>query len=219
MEKWRTDPFSFLFRTEGELAQRMIFALEQFLGPGLAVVATGLPGQRAVVGQLVRVDTGQQFGAPPDVEHALAQQRAQGAFSGRVDEGRRDQVGAEQVSDFLRVDAVVLVFATVDEVEVERVGQDEGEVGLLAGVSEPVPAEHAFGADAQAVSVRSNELEEVLEVVVLDVAVDQLVALAVHEADVHLPGVQVDSAVVFRGGGVVFHSCLISGVLRTPVIV
>ena len=39
----------------------------------------------------------------------------------------------------------------------------------------------------------------------LDVAVEELFALAVHEADVHLVGVEVDSAVVFGGGGVILH--------------
>jgi hypothetical protein len=57
------------------------------------------------------------------------------------------------------------------------------------------------------VAVGFDELEEVLEVVVLDVAVDQLLALAIHDADVHLVSVQVDSAVELCGGGVVFHIC------------
>ena len=93
------------------------------------------------------------------------------------------------------------------EVKVEGVGQDEGQAGVLGGVGQPMPAEQALGADGEAVAVRLNEFEEVREVVVLDVAVEELFAVAVHEADVHWVGVEVDSAVVIGGGGVVFHSC------------
>jgi len=107
------------------------------------------------------------------------------------------------VGDFFGVDAVVLVFAAVNGLEVERVGEDKGQVRGLAGIGQPIPAEHAFGADGQVVTVRGHELEEVVEVVVLDVGVDELFAVPVHEADVHLPGVEVDSAVELSGGGVI----------------
>src|SRR5215510_2295783 len=95
----------------------------------------------------------------------------------------------------------------MDEVKIECVSQDKRQALLLASVGQPVPAEHAFGADGDVVAVGFDELEEVLEVVVLDVAMDQLLALTVHDADVHLARVQVDSAVVFRGGGVILHTC------------
>ena len=136
---------------------------------------------------------------------ALAQQSAERPFVGRIDVGGRDQVGAQQVGEFLGVDAVVLVLAAVNGVQIEGVGQDEGEAGGLAGIGQPVPAEHAFGADGQVVAIGGDELEEVLEVVVLDVGVDELLALAIHDADVHLPGVEIDSAVEFGGGGVILH--------------
>jgi hypothetical protein len=51
-----------------------------------------------------------------------------------------------------------------------------------------------------------DELEEELEVVVPDVGVDQLLAVAIHEADVHLVGMEVDSAVELGGGGVILHN-------------
>ena len=47
-------------------------------------------------------------------EEALAQERAQGAFSGWINIGWRDQVGAQQVGQLLRVNAVVFVFTAVD---------------------------------------------------------------------------------------------------------
>ena len=78
--------------------------------------------------------------------------------------------------------------------------------GGLAGVGQPIPPEHTFTADGEALLVGLDELEEVSEVVVLDVGVDQLLALAIHEADVHLARMQVDSAVELRRGGVILHN-------------
>ena len=52
------------------------------------------------------------------------------------------------------------------------------------------------------------------EIIAFDVFVNQDVALRIHHADVHLAGMQVDSAVVFRGGVVVPHSCSNSGAAR-----
>jgi len=187
------------------LAQRMIFGLEQLLFPGVAAAA-GLLGRGAIMGQLMGVDAGQQFGPAPDIGDALAQQRPQGAPGGRIDIGRREEVGTQEVGEFFGVDAVVLVFAAVDEVQIERMSQDEGQARLLAGVGQPVPAEHAFAAHGEVMLVGLDELEEVGEVVVQDVAVDQFLALAIHDADVHLARMQVDSAVVFGSGGIILHN-------------
>jgi hypothetical protein len=62
--------------------------------------------------------------------------------------------------------------------------------------------------------IGSNEFKEELEVVVFDVGVDEFHALAIHDADDHLPGVEVDSAIVFGGGGVIFHAVIRWGVRR-----
>ena len=40
-----------------------------------------------------------------------------------------------------------------------------------------------------------------------DVGVDELLAIPVHDADVHLAGMQINSAVEFRSRGVVLHGC------------
>jgi hypothetical protein len=55
------------------------------------------------------------------------------------------------------------------------------------------------------VPIGGDEFEEVFEVVVFDVGVDELFAVPIHEADIHLPGVQINSAVELCGRGVVFH--------------
>ena len=54
-------------------------------------------------------------------------------------------------------------------------------------------------------AVRVHEFEEEAEVVVADVGMDEDFAGAIHEADVHLAGVEIDSAVEFRGGGIILH--------------
>ena len=78
--------------------------------------------------------------------------------------------------------------------------------------------EHALATDREALFVGLDELEEVSEVIVLDVGVDQFFALPIHEADLHLAGVQIDSAVEFGRGGIILHSCIQCwGVLRTPL--
>ena len=133
---------------------------------------------------------------------------------GLADTGHRLQQRILAAGDFfgLPLELLVLVLAAVNGFDIEGVGQDEGQAGGLSGIGQPIPAEHAFATDGQAVSVRLDQLEEELEVVVLDAGVDQYFTLPVHDADVHLARVQIDSAVVFGRGGVIFHSCIQSWV-------
>ena len=194
---------------EGQLANGVVFAGQELFLPGIAIGA-GLAGGDAIMGQLMGMDAGQQFGAGPDKKGALTKQSAQGAQGGRIDVGWRDEIGPEQVGEFFGINAVVFVFAAMNGFDIEGVGQDEGEAGGLAGIGQPIPAEHALAADRQAVAIRLDQLEEVVEVVVFDVGVDECFALPIHDADVHLTGVKIDSAVELGGGGVVFHSCGIS---------
>lgn len=163
-----------------------------------------MAGRHAIVSQLMAVNAGQQFSAVLDIEDPLAQQSPCRTALGRIDVGRRDEIGVQQMRQFLRVDAVVLVLAAMNGFDVQRMGQDKSQAGLLAGIRQPVPAEHAFTAHRQAVLVRLDQLEEVLEVIVFDVGVDQLFTLFVHHADVHLVSVHVDSAVELRRGSVIF---------------
>ena len=201
---------------EGELADGIRFLREQVFFPGFAVVR-GLAGGGPVVGELMGLNAGQEFAAVPDVEEALAQQGAERTFGGGIDVAGGNQVGAEQVGDLFGVNPVVLVFAAVNGLEVGRVSQDEMDVGGLAGIGEPIPAEHALGADGQIVAIRGDEFEKVGEVVVADVGVDELFAGAVHDADIHLAGMEINSAVEFSGGGVILHSDHSLWGRKTPV--
>src|SRR5262245_42584288 len=120
----------------------------------------------------------------PDVANALTQEGADGPLLRGIDVGRRNEIGPQQMGQFLRIDAVILGFAAVNGLEIKGMGQDEGEAGLVAGIGQPVPAEHAFAADGEAVAVGLNAPEEELEIVALDVGVDEDLALAIHDADV-----------------------------------
>ena len=111
-----------------------------------------------------------------------------------------------KVRELLRIDAVIFAFARVDEMNIEGMDQNEGQACGLTGIGQPIPAEHAFTAHRQVMLVRLNELEEEVEVVVFDVGVDQLFTLTVHDADVHLASMQVDSAVELRGGSIILHT-------------
>ena len=190
---------------QGELADGIGFAGEELFAPGFPIVK-GLAGGGAVVGELMGLDAGQEFAAVPDVEQTLPQQGAQWPFGCRIDITRRDQVGAQQVGDFFGVHPVIFIFAAVNGLEVKRVSQDEVDARGGTSIGEPIPAEHALGADGQIVAIGRDELEEIGEVIVADVGVDQFFAGAVHDADVHLAGVEINSAVEFSGGCVILHS-------------
>ena len=151
------------------------------------------------------LDAGEELGALLNEVEALAQKPTQRALTCWIDVARGDEIGAEEMGEFFGVDAVVFVFTAMDGAEVEGVSEDERNAGLGAGIGEPIPAEHAFGDDGEVVAVRGDELEEELEVVVADVGVDEDFAGAVHDADIHLARMEIDSAVEFGGRSIVFH--------------
>jgi len=171
--------------------QRMVFLGQKPFLPGVAI-APALADRDAIVGQLMAVNPGQQFGATPHVAHPLAQQRTHRAQSGRIGVGRGYEIGTEQMREFLGVDPVIFVFAAVNGSDIEGMGQDEAQARFLAGIGQPVPAEHAFATHRQAVPVGLDQLKEKGEVVVFDIGVHELFALAIHDADVHLARMQID---------------------------
>jgi len=193
-----------------QLAYRIGFLGQELLLPGIAV-GPGLTECRAIVRQLMGLDAGQQFGPRPDVVGALPQQSAQRPFVGGIDVGGRDEVGAQQVGQLFGIEAVVLVLAAVNGFEVEGMGQHEVQACRLARIGQPIPAEHTLGADRQIVTIRLDQFEEVSEVVVADVGMDQLFTLPIHQADVHLMSMEIDSAVELCGGGVILHNVILHG--------
>ena len=71
--------------------------------------------------------------------------------------------------------------------------QHEGDVVLGAQVGDPVPGEHALGADDEPVAEGGNGAEEGVGAAG-QVAIEDRVAGLVEDADVHRPRMQVDAA-------------------------
>jgi len=92
------------------------------------------------------------------------------------------------------VDPVVFAVAAMDSLHVEGVAEDEGELLLGADVSKPVPDEHALNRDNDIFPVRCYCPKEGLRCG-FAVLVEDGLALPVQDADVHGPGMKVDSAV------------------------
>jgi len=106
----------------------------------------------------------------------------------------------------LGVNPVIFALAGMDQMDIERMDQNEGQARGLASIGQPVPPEHAFAANGQIMFVRLDEFEEEVEVIVFDVGVDQFFTLPILDADVHLASVQVDSAVELRCGSIILHT-------------
>ncbi|WP_136061990.1 hypothetical protein [Pontiella sulfatireligans] len=84
-------------------------------------------------------------------------------------------------------------------------GQHKLDPGIHAGIRQPETDKAALAGYGQIILVGFHQLQEKPEVVVPDVAVNQNVPIQVHHADVHLPRMQIDSAVVFRRRFVILH--------------
>ena len=158
-----------------------------------------------LTGELVDIDPLEQFDALPHAGGSQAEQGAHWAFTRRVRVTWRNHVASQQVGKSFVINSVVLVLAAVNRPEIERVGQDELDACLVAGIGQPLSTKEALTAHGHIVSPGSNLPQEEGKVVVADVHVEQLVALAVHHTDVHLPGVKIDSAVVLGCRGIVSH--------------
>lgn len=135
---------------------------------------------------------------------APAHQIPRGPHLPRVDVGHGDQPSSQQGSDLLGVDLVVLAFAAVDGPHVEGVPEDEGDVFFGTEIGQPVPGEHALGANHQIVPIGGDGLEESCRFG-LEVAMEQNVPFLAEDAQVHFVGVQVDSAIMLVLFGVQSH--------------
>ena len=122
----------------------------------------------------------------------------------RVDVGHGDQSSSQQGSDLLGVDLVVLALAAVDGPHVERVSEDEGDVFFGTEIGQPVPGEHALGANHQIVPIRGDGFEEGCRLG-LNVAMEQDFSLLAEDAQVHFVGMQIDSAIMLVLFGVQSH--------------
>ena len=68
----------------------------------------------------------------------------------------------------LRIDSVVLIFTTMNMIEVKRVSEHKFDSRIKAGICQPVPVEGAFAYYGEVMAVGFNPFEEVIEVVAFD---------------------------------------------------
>ena len=94
------------------------------------------------------------------------------------------------------IDLVGLRLTAMDGFHIKGMTEDELDTFFTAKIGKPVPGEHAFDTDHQAIAVRSNDLEKVFRTAT-DVAVDEDRSFPVKNADVHFSGMKIDSAVMF----------------------
>ena len=128
--------------------------------------------------------------------------------------GDREVAAAEESSDLAGIDAIVFGFAAVDGFHVQGVAQDERNLVLLAEVRDPVPGEHALGADDEAVAKRLDGTQQGIGPAG-QVAVEDGLAGLVEDAQVHGPGVQVNAVVESVLLGVESHrGLLVRGNMR-----
>ena len=92
----------------------------------------------------------------------------------------------------------------MDHLHVEGVAEDEGDLLVRAQIGEPVPGEHALGADDEPVAKRLDRVEEGGGRGG-QVAIEDRLALGVEDVGVQAPGVQIDAAVVYVLGVVGPH--------------
>src|SRR4051812_15999265 len=94
------------------------------------------------------------------VDCSTSDMRMRFAHAPGVDVGERKGAATQEAGDLGGVDLVVLGLAAVDGFHVEGVAEHDGDLLLLAEVGQPVPGEHALGADDEAIAEGSDGAQE-----------------------------------------------------------
>jgi hypothetical protein len=92
----------------------------------------------------------------------------------------------------------------MEGVHVEGGSQDKGDFLFSAEVGEPLPGEPAFDRDDEPLTLGSHRLEERVRSG-LHMTVQQGLTIVAHDAGIHGPGMQVDTAVKLVWVGVESH--------------
>ena len=121
-------------------------------------------------------------------ECSAAEQVAGGPHLLRIDVALRESATAQQSSDLLAVELVVLVFSSMNSLHVKSVAEKELDTLGLTKIGEPVPGVHAFGPNDQVVAEVPDGLQKVLRFG-LHVAMESFVTFGIEDAQVHSFGV------------------------------
>jgi hypothetical protein len=105
----------------------------------------------------------------------------------------------------LLIDFIVFCFAAVYGFHVQCMSKDKINFVIGAQISKPVPTENAFNPDNDVFNKRKGQLEKEFGIG-FDVFMGDDRSLVVQDTNVHFPGMQIDTAIVFVLLIVEFHS-------------
>lgn len=183
----------------------------------LSLVDPFLEGREVVLGVGV-LNVREQLAPLADKESAAAHEVAGSSLLSRIDIGVREVSSAQQGSDLVGVDPVVLGLAAMDSLHLESMAEDELDALFVAEVGDPIPAEEALDSDSQVLAVGFEGPEELVSVAV-ELPVDEGFAFLVEDAEIQAPSVEVDAAVVTMLLGIESHGGLLSDRPTKPTAV
>ena len=129
-----------------------------------------------------------------------ARRRSRSPLLFGVGVGEGEGAALEQSGDGLGVVPVALGFGAVDGFHGPGVSEGEGDVGVSAGVGQPVPAVHALASDDDSVLEGLDGFEEGLGGGG-EVAAEPGLSVLVEDAEEEGPGVEIDAGVESDAGG------------------
>ena len=144
------------------------------------------------------LNMGQEIGPFPHEVIASAQEIPGGPHPFRVDVSLGQQAAAQQDGDLVGVDLVVLRFTAVNRLHVEGVAEHELDAFVGTQIGKPVPGEDALDRNDEVFPKRRHGCQKRLRRR-LHVLVQQDLAVAIQDAQIHGPGVQIDAAIVSMG--------------------
>src|SRR5207244_10902230 len=116
-----------------------------------------------------------------------------------------EHTAAQEHGNFLRINAVIFCFATVDGFPIQRVPEDKWYPFLGTQVSKPVPGEDTFHCDHHMSTIGGNGLEQRLRACG-HITMHYDLAVLTQDTDVHGAGMQIDAAVKWVLLGVEAHA-------------
>jgi len=146
----------------------------------------------------------EQLGTLMHQMHTTAKQISSRAHVLGIHIGLRDHAAAQQYGDLLRVDLVILGFASVNGSHVQGMTENKSDAFAGADIGQPVPGENAFNGHNDLIPKRSDRFQKRIRIR-LHVAMKNDRAGLVQNAEVHGSRVQINSAVMRMLLRIEFH--------------
>jgi hypothetical protein len=162
----------------------------------IGFISNLLPNLGQIVLTVSALDVGQGSRPLSGEMHPAVEQVTGSPPLGGIDIGLGQHPTAQEESDLVRIELVVLGLAAVDGFHREGVTQDEGNALASAEVSEPVPGEEALATDNKSLPTGRHGFEEWCWSC-LPMPVDQDLAVLAQDTDRHGARVSIDATVKF----------------------